>query len=173
MNLFSRIGLTLILSVPTAAYGESDSSYDPAARTLAELVSCMRSFDAECVTSRTYAEFFKRNGVNPKKAARALLDLYSRLKADGAKYSEFTLGDAQNQTPNGRSLYVIVPYSSVLELAGRKIQQEAFFIGVSEDAGETWKFLDGISTTQENIRKVIPNYSGAPLPARRMRPLSE
>jgi hypothetical protein len=39
-----------------------------------------------------------------------------------------------------------------------------YFVAQSGDGGRTWKFFDGVGVTPENIRVVLPNYHGQPLP---------
>ncbi|MGC1388435.1 MAG: hypothetical protein WA807_10545 [Steroidobacteraceae bacterium] len=54
----------------------------------------------------------------------------------------------------------------VLQLHGQNTLSKAFFIGISEDNGVSWKFVDGQKTTPENIGSIIPGYGGATLPPR-------
>jgi hypothetical protein len=37
---------------------------------------------------------------------------------------------------------------------------KVFFIGVSEDSGVSWKFVDGQQITKDTIGHVIPGYVG-------------
>jgi hypothetical protein len=54
----------------------------------------------------------------------------------------------------------------VLEVRGQNTLSKASFIGVSDDSGVSWKFVDGQKTTPENIGQIIPGYGGAALPPR-------
>jgi hypothetical protein len=62
-------------------------------------------------------------------------------------------------------LYAFVPYIDRLEIPGQASKEvRAFFIAISHDAGNSWKFVDGEGITPENLRKIIPGYGGQPLP---------
>jgi hypothetical protein len=166
--LHGAIGVILVLvAVSSLAADPTDRAFEQA-RTL---VDRMKVFDSEGMAALTYVRFFERMGVDPARPRKAMADLNEKLKSIGAVYTKFELRSPENLFPGDGQLYIIVPYSQVMEAKGRRVLSEAFFIGVSEDQGENWKFVDGISSTQDNIRMIIPSYSGAPLPPRRQRPL--
>jgi hypothetical protein len=52
----------------------------------------------------------------------------------------------------------------VLTTRGQDTTGKAFFLGISDDAGISWKFVDGQKITQDNIKMFIPGYDGATLP---------
>ena len=165
-----RIVMAVLLSL--AAF--SSAATEPVDRAVEQaqtLIERMKVFDTDGVFSLTYVRFFERMGLDPARPRKAMADLNQRLKSAGVVYTKFDIQPPEKPFAGDGMLYIIIPYSQVMEAKGRRVLQEAFFIGVSEDQGKTWKFVDGISSTQENIRMVIPSYSGAPLPPRRQRPL--
>jgi hypothetical protein len=40
----------------------------------------------------------------------------------------------------------------------------AFFVAISNDAGDSWKFVDGEAISPANLEKIIPSYRGQALP---------
>lgn len=152
-------------------YATASEPMESAIEQTQTLVERMKVFDTEGVANLTYTRFFERMGIDPARPRKAMADLNDKLKSMGAKYISFSIQPIDKPFAGDGQLYIIVPYSNVMEVNGRRILQEAFFIGVSEDEGKNWKFVDGISSTQQNIRTVIPSYSGAPLPPRRQKPI--
>jgi hypothetical protein len=167
------VALILILGALVPGLLGADELSQAGVAQLTRMVECMKAFDAECVNGFMYTRPFEKKGMDVSKPAHALKELYANLTSIGAKYSRFDLQDPGSTFTGDGQTFVFVPYSSVLEGGGRRVLQEAFFIGASEDQGKTWRFMDGISVTQENIRMIIPSYSGAPLPDRRMKPLDQ
>jgi hypothetical protein len=159
----------LVISVN--GFAIADDLKDRAAARAQALVERMKVFDTDGVAALSYTRFFEKMGIDPARSRKAMADLNEKLKSIGAIYSKFDIQATESSFSGDGQLYIIIPYSSIMEAQGRRILSEAFFIGVSEDEGKSWKFVDGISSTQQNIRMVIPSYSGAPLPPRRQRPV--
>jgi hypothetical protein len=167
------LAMLLVIGASAPSLAVADELSQVAVAQLTRMVECMKAFDAECVNGFMYTRPFEKKGMDVSKPAEALKELYANLISIGAKYSRFDLQDPGTTFSGDGQTYIIVPYSNVLEGNGRRQLQEAFFIGASEDQGKTWRFMDGISVTQKNIRMIIPSYSGAPLPDRRMKPLDQ
>lgn len=136
-----------------------------------KLVQYMRSFDTEGVASLLYTEPMIRLGADPEQMKHMAAQLDQKLKNSGANYSSFELGQPTNVFGGPDGAYTIIPYTCVLDLGGRKIAQEAFFLAVSADNGKTWKFLDGIATARVPIDVILPGYAGPPLPNVARRPI--
>lgn len=160
---------SLLISV--SGFAIADDLTDRAVAQAQALVDRMKVFDTDGVATLSYTRFFERMGIDPARPHQAMVNLNEKLKSIGARYLKFDIQAAEKPFSGDEQMYIIIPYSSIMEAQGRRILSEAFFIGVSEDEGNSWKFVDGISSTQQNIRMVIPSYSGAPLPPRRQRPV--
>jgi hypothetical protein len=91
-------------------------------------------------------------------------DVYQSLRSIGATYSSFDLAPPWKPFSLDRRTYAFVPYSYSLLARGETTRVQAFFIGVSEDSGSTWKFMDGVSVTPDNIGVVLPGFDGRALP---------
>jgi hypothetical protein len=129
-----------------------------------QLVACMKAFDSTCANSLTYTKVFEEHGISRLQIDQRVGDLYQKLKSMRATYSRFDL-----DTPwppfiaSGRN-YIFIPYNMTLETGEQRASIMSFFIGVSEDSGVSWRFVDGQSATQDNIGTIIPGYAGAKLP---------
>jgi|SRR5687767_1767682 len=171
MKILAAMAWAAVLGLGVVRAASGAEPTERAVERAQALVDRMKAFDAEGVMDLTYTRVFERLGVAPERARRGMRELQQKLKSLDARYTRLELGQPHAPFAGDGNLYVIIPYSGVMELQGKRILQEAFFIGVSEDAGKAWKFVDGINSTQESIRTVIPSYSGAPLPPRRTKPI--
>lgn len=160
-----------LVAVVFATSSISSSAESLADRALAQakvLAEHMKNFDSDGAASLTYLRFFERMGMDPAKAIQASATLNEQLRAAGARYTRFELGPPGQPFAGDGKLYVFIPYFIEMEARGKRRLQEAFLIGVSEDQGQSWKFVDGASSTPQNITTVIPSYGGAPLPPKRL-----
>ena len=151
----------LILSARNVSAGDLSAN---ASRDAMRLVACMKSFDSACVNSLTYTKVFEDRGISRVQLEQRVADLYQKLKSMHATYSRFDL-DAPWPPfiASGRN-YVFVPYNMTLETGEQRASSKSFLIGVSEDSGISWKFVDGQRFTQDNIGMIVPGYTGDKLP---------
>jgi hypothetical protein len=111
-------------------------------------------------------DVFRAFGGNVDTLRSEYSKLMENMKESQTKYTKFGLGRPGALIRVGKKIYIIVPYGSRMIAGGQLLCQEAFFVGSSSDGGKTWRFIDGIGVTEQNIGKVIPNYSGGELPLR-------
>src|SRR5215813_5521694 len=140
---------------------------DPAASALRDaqqLVACLRALDARCAARYTNTRYLEEQGATREELIAAALELDEDLKTLGARYTRFDLEKPSAPFAGDGRLYTFVPYTQTLEAGEKKATVTAFFIGISADAGASWSFVDGVHTGPDNIRQIIPSYSGAPLP---------
>jgi len=146
----------LTFAVPVSAVDISAN----ASRDAARLVSCMRVFDAACANSLTYTKVLEEHGISRSELEKAVTNLYGNMKSTRTAYSRFDLEAPWSPFVKGGRSYVFVPYNAVLEGNGRRMSAKGYFIGVSEDSGVSWKFVDGQQITNDTIGHVIPGYVG-------------
>jgi len=114
--------------------------------------------------STVSTKIFEDHGISRDQLDHTVADLYQQLKSAHARYTRFDLSAPWPPFVAGRLTYIFIPYNMVLEVRGQDTWSRAFFIGVSDDSGVSWKFVDGQKTTQDNIGSIIPGYEGATLP---------
>jgi len=124
----------------------------------------MREFDAACANSLTYTKSLEEHGYTRDQLDQIVTNLYLKLKTAGANYSRFDLGASGEPFLVGDTTYIFIPYEMDLVFDGKDTASKAFFVGVSEDSGVSWKFFDGRRLTKDNVETIIPGYKGAPLP---------
>jgi hypothetical protein len=151
----------LILSARNVRAGDLSAN---ASRDAMRLVACMKSFDSACANSLTYTKVFEDHGISRGQLEQRVADQYQKLKSMHATYSRFDLDAPWPPfVASGRN-YVFVPYNMTLETGEQRAASKSFLIGVSEDSGASWKFVDGQRVTQDNIGMFVPGYAGDKLP---------
>jgi hypothetical protein len=131
-----------------------------ASRDAARLAGCMKAFDAACANSMTYTKPLEEHGISRDQLDQAVSGMYAHLKSAHAIYSRFDLHAPWPPLVTLGRRYIFIPYAAVVEGIGRKVAAKSFFIGVSEDNGSSWKFVDGQQLTKDGIGQVIPGYAG-------------
>ena len=148
--------LALLVSLPCRAADVAAN----ASRDAARLASCMKVFDAPCAISMTYTKILEEHGISRSQLDQQVSGMYANVKTSHFTYSRFDLGAPWPPFVTLGRRYIFIPYNAVLEGMGRKVVAKSFFIGVSEDDGTSWKFMDGQRLTKDMIGQVIPGYIG-------------
>ena len=159
--------VALLLLVFAAPLHAADIAAN-ASRDAARLVSCMKAFDAPCANSMIYTKILEQHGISRSQLDQTVSSTYANLKSSHVTYSRFDLNATWPPFVTRGRRYIFIPYNAVLEGMGRKVVAKSFFIGVSEDDGTSWKFMDGQRLTKDMIGQVIPGYVGR-LPEQQLR----
>jgi hypothetical protein len=158
-KLLAALGLSL-----AAAQLHAEDILKNVTRDALRMVVCIKALDEPCAQSLTYTKFFEEKGLSRAQLDQKVADVYQSLRSIGATYSSFDLSAPWQQFSLNKLTYAFVPYSYRLLARGETTQVQAFFIGVSEDSGSTWKFMDGLSVTPDNIDLILPGFHGGMLP---------
>jgi hypothetical protein len=153
------MALALVLLTFAAPVSAADIAAN-ASRDAARLANCMKVFDARCANSMTYTKVLEEHGISRSQLDQAVSSMYANLKSAHATYSRFDLGAPWPPFVTLGRRYIFIPYNAVLEVMGRKALAKSFLIGVSEDDGSSWQFVDGQRLTKDMIGQVIPGYVG-------------
>jgi hypothetical protein len=143
-----------------------------AIRDAQSLTSCMKALDTECTLKLMYTKVLEQQGFSLSTLRAQLNVSFENLKVVNGRTERFELGAAGTPFAGDGKQYIFIPYQEAMNIQGQMYSQTAYFIGVSEDAGVSWKFVDGIGYSEKNIREVIPSYAGGPLPPRATDPPS-
>jgi hypothetical protein len=163
MNCRSKLLATFGLSLAAAQLHAGDILKN-VTRDALRMVACIRALDEPCAQSLTYTKYLEGQGVSRAQLDQKVADVYQRLRSIGATYASFDLSAPWRQFSLDKKMYAFVPYSYRLLARGETTSVQAFFIGVSEDSGSTWKFMDGVSVTPDNIGVILPGFHGGTLP---------
>jgi hypothetical protein len=135
-----------------------------AIRDATRLVTCMKALDATCANSLTYTRVFEEHGITRDKLDQAVTNLYQQIKSVHGAYSRLDLNAPWKPFVTRGRTYIFIPYSGLIKSPTRNVSTTSFFIGVSEDTGNNWKFIDGQKVAPGNINIIIPGYNGGPIP---------
>jgi hypothetical protein len=163
MKTIARVVATFVIVSFTQIAARAAEPSVTATRDAKQLAECMKSFDAECAAKMTYTKFMEERGMPRTQIVKGVADLYANLKSVNMRYSRFDFGRPSPSFSSDGQTYIFVPYTLVMEAPGRGgTMQEAYFIGVSENQGVTWAFVEGARANPQSIRAVIPSYKGQP-----------
>jgi hypothetical protein len=163
MRHASKMTLALALLLLTTKLAAADIAAN-AIRDVMRLVGCMKALDAICANSLTYTKVLEEHGIARDQLDQSVTDLYQKLKSIHGSYSRFDVSAPWPPFASHGRKYIFIPYSALLKSPARNVSTTSFFVGVSEDDGISWKFVDGLKVTSENIGMIIPGYSGGRLP---------
>jgi hypothetical protein len=172
MNCRSKLLATFGLSLAAAQLHAGDILKN-VTRDALRMVACIRALDEPCAQSLTYTKYLEGQGVSRAQLDQKVADVYQSLRSIGATYASFDLSAPWQQFSLDKKMYAFVPYSYRLLARGETTRVQAFFIGVSEDSGSTWKFMDGVSVTPDNIGVILPGFHGGMLPPKSLTQSSE
>ncbi len=157
-----------LLCIATATYA-ADSEAN-ALRDARSMASCMKALDTDCTLKWMYIKNLEQQGEDLQSVRAELNVSFENIRYAGGKTERLDLGVPDAPFAGDNRQYIFIPYQETMNVQGQKYSQTAYFIGVSEDGGMSWKFVDGTGFTQKNIREIIPSYAGGPLPPTRSEP---
>jgi len=160
-----------LLAVGAASAALADAS-DGLARDARRYVGCLKAFDARCLMSIMYLKPQQDRGATDNQIFRRIDQQLKSSREMGARYTRFDLQDPWDPLPLGGLLVAFVPYESDLELRYRTgFATTSYLVGISEDEGATWRFVDGTGLSGDDLAAALPGFSGQPLPPVSVAPL--
>ena len=89
-------------------------------------------------------------------------------EAMGFKNLNIAIGEASNIAVTGKEMYAFVQTSAIGLIKKDTLKSESFYLGISEDDGLNWRYVDESFIFASGIKKFFPNYDGQiPIPARK------
>lgn len=86
--------------------------------------------------------------------------LQDEMKAlKGVEFSEMKAGTVLQVVTSTQPMQCLVEQFSEITVNGNPVSSVSHLIGVSSDAGKTWKFADANTGTVEEIKSIIPDLS--------------
>jgi hypothetical protein len=82
------------------------------------------------------------------------------MKAKGFGVEDTKIGAPQFPQKIGTWTISLVPETITLRTPEAKAQQESYLLGISEDEGKTWKFIDLGPISEEQLFGVFPELKG-------------
>lgn len=107
------------------------------------------------------------DGTHPKIVAlaggREQMIRLLELTAKGMQSAEGSIQDVQFEEPSGLEeggdqLFGIVPFTLEIMVGQVHSSRKSFFLGVSNDGGDNWKFVEAGQINSAKVKDFFPNY---------------
>ncbi len=79
------------------------------------------------------------------------------MKAKGFRVKSYTVGEPGEVVGEGSERFAIVPTVTVMAVPKAVMTLKTFLVAASSDGGQSWSFIDGTETTEQEIRQLLPN----------------
>ena len=113
--------------------------------------------DPFAVLDHTYEPVIKELLGGRKAAEERRKESFERMAEAGVKYKSYTVGDPGDLYTEGDDTFVILPTTTEMTSPQGRVKGIGYLLGVSTDAGKTWKFVDGPVVQNKKMRdKVLP-----------------
>lgn len=81
------------------------------------------------------------------------------LEAQGIKIDTSMVRDPSATVKAGDEIHCLIPQTVILNIPNGKVRSENYLIGISQDGGKHWYFIDTAQITMANVKDVLPNYN--------------
>lgn len=141
---------------PAQEAAVSSKSYPNAKTQANQLVEAIRLGEYEKAADLTYPKLIELIGERAKYLA-ALERGMKEIQSDSFRAISTVAGDAVDVIEVGSDVYAIVPTTMKFKVAEGVLVGQAAMIGVSNDRGEHWTFVDsGKASNQEALKLLFP-----------------
>lgn len=133
----------------------AENAKDQAQRTVAALLRD----DFRTVALYTYPKVVEMAG-GPEQMVATLAKGKKAMAEAGISFADVKLGDPSTPTSYGGKTFSVVPQTVTMATPKGEMTNDSYLLGISDDAGKTWTFVDGSGINDQAIRQVLP-----PLPS--------
>jgi hypothetical protein len=84
----------------------------------------------------------------------------AQMRAEGAGFLDVTIGQPEAPKKIGAWMTSRVSQHLVMKVRGGKLYQDSTLLGISEDEGKSWSFVDLGPISKEQFRQVFPELDG-------------
>lgn len=115
--------------------------------------------DYETLADYTHKRVVAGLGGKKEMAATVKASM-SEWQKNGIAIVAATVGQPQEPRKIGSWLVTLVPQHIVMKVPAGRAHQDSHLMGISEDAGKTWVFVDVGPISQEQLVEVFPELDG-------------
>jgi hypothetical protein len=154
---------SILLASAIAAQEPGNSTVDAARRDAARYFDCMARDDRDCWVGMTDA------AIHQAAVTAGVTPFFALENRPSLAFEEVALARAWEPFLGGGRLFAFVPYFMVYAPTpdGSQGQTTGFLVGVSDDAGENWSFVDVFELADmsaQDIDRLVPGYATQPRP---------
>lgn len=84
----------------------------------------------------------------------------AEMRANGSEFSEVTVGAPETPRKAGAWLTSIVPEHAVIKVKEGRLLVDSVLLGISEDEGKHWTFIDLGAVSSEDFKTSFPELAG-------------
>lgn len=144
-------------SVPPLTATAVRDAKEAARRDGAAMYVALHDGDLERFASYTYPGLVKLFGGKLKMIA-TIEKARPNLEAKGLRMESAEVGAVTQFVETNGQLQVMLPLNQVVTVPEGEIHLSGSLLGISDDRGKTWTFIDAEKLTSENVRLVLPTY---------------
>jgi hypothetical protein len=140
--------------------------------TLEQMKNAAREQANQCAQANVNNDFDQAvNLMNPKaveklggkdRAAATIRTMLQQIAAMGLKLQGASVGDVTQITESHSQVFAIIPEFIDYSTAEGSTRMQSFLLGVSDDGGRNWTFIDGsgVASNPALLRELLPNFPG-------------
>jgi hypothetical protein len=122
------------------------------------MVTAMKKQDYKTLVKMTYPKAIAMAGGEAKMLESMSKGL-GQMKTNGISFSNVSVGEPSAIITVGKQLQCTIPDKLEMKMMGGTITTNSTLIGISDDKGKTWTFIDAAGKDLAALRKVIPTLS--------------
>jgi hypothetical protein len=139
---------------PTTAPSLAKDSCDRLKAQARQMVDAAAANDNNKVLDLLYPKLVAKAGRD--KLLAVMESMQKQMKAQGVKLTSAEFGDPSQVVEKDGTTYAVLPETATLEVPVGSVEQKSFMLGISEDGGKSWTFVDGASGGKA-MRKLLPD----------------
>ena len=146
-----------VSSVPPSTAAAARVAKEAARRDATAMYVAFLDGDLDRYASYAYPGLLKLFGGKLKLIATIEKERPS-MEAKGLRIESAEVGAVTQLVETKSELQAILPLTQVMTVPGGEVHMPGSLLGISEDRGKTWTFMDSSKLTSENVRQVLPTY---------------
>ena len=153
--MFATLALILVSFVPQDAPKTDAEKLKTALDNAKVCAQATVDGDFDKVLDMTNPVALKQGG-GKEKMLKLVGEAMTQMKKQGFKVNETKVEPAKALSKSGKTLYCVLPTTTVMTIQDRKVTAKGFLLGASDDNGKTWTYLDG-SSGEPAVRTLLPD----------------
>ncbi|MBD1367080.1 hypothetical protein IDJ77_24935 [Mucilaginibacter sp. ZT4R22] len=114
--------------------------------------------DVAVIIAGTYPKLIELSG-GKEQMQQLITERMEELKKQGITSFEGTVGTPGKIYKSGTQLHCLIPEQIILKTAAGRYLARSYLLGVSDDNGESWTFLDVGNMPADVLRRLLPNFN--------------
>jgi hypothetical protein len=169
---FVLLGSMLILAGCSRAPQRTPQSSDPTAKAESypnltaraqELMDAVAQKNYAKIVDLTYPKVIEVGGGREKLLAATTEEVKS-MEAEGVVIISSTTSPPSQILHDGGAIFAVVPVTTKVKATDGTFQTEGSLIGISNDGGANWTFVDATGKDQTELKTVLPNLDKLNVP---------